>query len=85
LLVSIGSNTPAAEKILIGISQATMNSAWRLAMVEGNKKYPAEHYPDNIHAFQVFNQIFHAPGAEGLGRVDDRPLLLAECFPFLWR
>ena len=46
LLVSIGSNTPAAEKILIGFSQATMNSAWRLAMVEGNKKYAAEHYPE---------------------------------------
>ncbi len=46
LLVSIGSNTWAAEKILIGFSQATMNSAWRVAMVEGNKKYAAEHYPD---------------------------------------
>jgi ribose transport system substrate-binding protein len=45
-LISIGSNTPAAEKILIGFSQATMNSAWRLAMVEGNKKYAAEHYPE---------------------------------------
>jgi ribose transport system substrate-binding protein len=46
LLVSIGSNTRAAEKILIGFSQATMNSAWRVAMVEGNKKYASEHYPD---------------------------------------
>src|SRR5258708_8213981 len=46
LLVSIGSNTRAAEKILIGFSQATMNSAWRVAMLEGNKKYAAEHYPD---------------------------------------
>jgi ribose transport system substrate-binding protein len=45
-LVSIGSNTPAAEKIVIGFSQATMNSAWRVAMVDGNKKYAAEHYPD---------------------------------------
>jgi hypothetical protein len=34
----------------------------------------------NIHAFQVFNQILHAAGAEGVGRVDDRPLLLAKCF-----
>ena len=46
LLVSTGSNTPAAEKILIGFSQATMNSAWRVAMTEGNKNYAAEHYPD---------------------------------------
>jgi ribose transport system substrate-binding protein len=45
-LVSIGSNAPAAEKILIGFSQATMNSTWRVAMVEGNKKYAAEHCPD---------------------------------------
>ena len=46
LLVSTGSHTPAAEKILIGFSQATMNSAWRVAMTEGNKNYAAEHYPD---------------------------------------
>jgi ribose transport system substrate-binding protein len=45
-LLSIGSNAPAAEKIVIGFSQATMNSTWRVAMVEGNKKYVAEHYPD---------------------------------------
>jgi ribose transport system substrate-binding protein len=46
LSVSIRSNAPAAEKIVIGFSQATMNSAWRVAMLEGNKKYAAEHYPD---------------------------------------
>jgi len=46
LLVTIGSNSPAAEKILIGFSQATMNSTWRVAMTEGNKNYAAEHYPD---------------------------------------
>ena len=23
-----------------------MNSAWRIAMADGNKKYAAEHYPD---------------------------------------
>jgi ribose transport system substrate-binding protein len=46
LSVSIRSNAPAAEKIVIGFSQATMNSAWRVAMLEGNKKYVAEHYPD---------------------------------------
>jgi ribose transport system substrate-binding protein len=45
-LLSIGSNAPAAEKIVIGFSQATMNSTWRVAMVEGNKKYVTEHYPD---------------------------------------
>jgi len=45
-LLSIGSDAPAAEKILIGFSQATMNSTWRVAMLEGNKKYAAEHYPD---------------------------------------
>src|SRR5271165_2632677 len=45
-LLSLGSNAPAAEKIVIGFSQATMNSTWRVAMLEGNKKYAAEHYPD---------------------------------------
>ena len=45
-LVSIGPNVPAAEKIVIGFSQATMNSTWRVAMLEGNKKYAAEHYPE---------------------------------------
>jgi ribose transport system substrate-binding protein len=45
-LVSIASTTAAAEKFVIGFSQATMNHPWRVAMVEGNKKYEAEHYPD---------------------------------------
>lgn len=36
----------AADKIKIGFSQGTMNHPWRVAMVEGNKKYAAEHYPD---------------------------------------
>jgi ribose transport system substrate-binding protein len=45
-LLSLASNAPAAEKIVIGFSQATMNSTWRVAMVEGNKKYVTEHYPD---------------------------------------
>jgi ribose transport system substrate-binding protein len=40
------SSAPAAEKIVIGFSQATMNSTWRVAMLEGNKKYAAEHYPE---------------------------------------
>jgi ribose transport system substrate-binding protein len=46
LSVSIRSNAPAAEKIVIGFSQATMNSQWRVAMTDGNKKYAEEHYPD---------------------------------------
>ncbi len=45
-LLSLGSKAPAAEKIVIGFSQATMNSTWRAAMVEGNKRYAAEHFPD---------------------------------------
>ena len=36
----------AEEKIVIGFSQATMNHPWRVAMVDGNKKYAAENYPD---------------------------------------
>ncbi|RRH91828.1 ribose ABC transporter substrate-binding protein [Mesorhizobium tamadayense] len=36
----------AEEKIKIGFSQGTMNHPWRVAMVEGNKKYAAEHYRD---------------------------------------
>jgi ABC-type sugar transport system substrate-binding protein len=46
LLLSVGRDAPAAEKIVIGFSQATMNSTWRVAMLEGNQKYAAEHYPD---------------------------------------
>jgi ribose transport system substrate-binding protein len=46
LTVSIRSDAPAAEKIIVGFSQATMNSQWRVAMTEGNKKYAEEHYPD---------------------------------------
>jgi ribose transport system substrate-binding protein len=47
----IGSDTLAADKILIGFSQATMNSAWRVAMSEGNKRYASEHYPEVDLAF----------------------------------
>jgi ribose transport system substrate-binding protein len=38
-----------AEKsgqIVVGFSQGTMNHPWRIAMVEGNKKYAEEHYPE---------------------------------------
>lgn len=48
--LAIGGLLPGAafaqDKIKIGFSQATMNHPWRVAMVEGNKKYAAEHYPD---------------------------------------
>jgi ribose transport system substrate-binding protein len=36
----------AEDKMVIGFSQATMNHPWRVAMVDGNKKYAAENYPD---------------------------------------
>jgi ribose transport system substrate-binding protein len=36
----------AEDKIVIGFSQATMNHPWRVAMVDGNKKFAAEHYAD---------------------------------------
>ncbi|MEI2302387.1 substrate-binding domain-containing protein [Ensifer sp. MJa1] len=36
----------AQEKFKIGFSQGTMNHPWRIAMVEVNKKYAAENYPD---------------------------------------
>ncbi|MGI0524760.1 substrate-binding domain-containing protein [Rhizobium giardinii] len=36
----------ADEKIKIGFSQGTMNHPWRIAMVEVNKKFAAENYPE---------------------------------------
>jgi ribose transport system substrate-binding protein len=36
----------AADQIVIGFSQSTVNHPWRVAQTEGNKKYAAEHYPD---------------------------------------
>ena len=36
----------AKDNITIGFSQATMNHPWRVAMVAGNEKYAAEHYPN---------------------------------------
>lgn len=35
-----------AKKIRIGFSQCTLNHPWRVAMVEGNKKYAAENLKD---------------------------------------
>lgn len=37
---------PAAKKIRIGFSQGTMNHPWRVAMIEGNKKYAEENLKD---------------------------------------
>src|SRR5262245_56081905 len=34
------------DKLKIGFSQGTMESSWRVNMVEGNKKYAAEKLPD---------------------------------------
>lgn len=34
------------EKYVIGFSQCTMNHPWRVAMVEGNKAFAAENYPN---------------------------------------
>ncbi len=34
------------QKCKIGFSQGTMNHPWRVAMVEGNKKWAAEHLPN---------------------------------------
>ncbi len=36
----------AADQIPIGFSQGTMESSWRVNMVEGNKKYAEESLPD---------------------------------------
>lgn len=36
----------AADKIKVGFSQGTMNHPWRIAMVEVNKKFAAENYPE---------------------------------------
>ena len=34
------------DSIVIGFSQGTMNHPWRVAMVEGNRRYAAENYPN---------------------------------------
>ena len=44
-LGGIGS-VAAADKIVIGFSQCTLNHPWRIAQTEGNKKYAEEHYSD---------------------------------------
>src|ERR1700722_2286381 len=48
-LIGLANGLPsasAADKLVIGFSQGTMNHPWRVAMVDGNKKYATEHYPD---------------------------------------
>jgi ribose transport system substrate-binding protein len=45
-MVAMSGASFAADKILIGFSQGTLNHPWRVAMVEGNKKYAEEHYKD---------------------------------------
>jgi ribose transport system substrate-binding protein len=44
--VLLATQAMAQEKIKIGFSQGTMNHPWRVAMVEGNKKYATEKLPD---------------------------------------
>ena len=46
LLAGISTLALAQEKIPIGFSQGTMESSWRVNMVEGNKKYAEEKLPD---------------------------------------
>lgn len=45
-MVAMSGASFATDKILIGFSQGTLNHPWRVAMVEGNKKYAEEHYKD---------------------------------------
>jgi ribose transport system substrate-binding protein len=45
-VLAFGGATSAEEKIKIGFSQGTMESSWRVNMVEGNKKYAEANLPD---------------------------------------
>ena len=42
----VASNAIAQEKIKIGFSQGTMESSWRVNMVEGNQEYAEANLPD---------------------------------------
>jgi ribose transport system substrate-binding protein len=44
--IGSGGAALANDKIKIGFSQGTMESSWRVNMVEGNKKYAEENLPD---------------------------------------
>lgn len=46
LLAIAGAPARGDDKIKIGFSQGTMESAWRVNMVEGNKKYAEANLPD---------------------------------------
>ena len=46
LFSSVSAAALAADKIQIGFSQGTMESSWRVNMVEGNKKYAEANLPD---------------------------------------
>jgi ribose transport system substrate-binding protein len=46
LLAGVSALALAQEKIPIGFSQGTMESSWRVNMVEGNKKYAEANLPD---------------------------------------
>src|SRR5262245_42083933 len=44
--MSMAAAAAAADQIVIGFSQSTMNHPWRVAQTEGNKKYAAANLPD---------------------------------------
>jgi ribose transport system substrate-binding protein len=45
-ILAVAGIAGAQEKIKIGFSQGTMESSWRVNMVEGNKKYAEANLPD---------------------------------------
>ena len=45
-LLALPNIAVAKDKYVIGFSQGTMNHPWRVAMVEGNKKYAEENLKD---------------------------------------
>jgi ribose transport system substrate-binding protein len=45
-LVGLATSAFAEDKIKMGFSQGTMESSWRVNMVEGNKKYAEANLPD---------------------------------------
>jgi ribose transport system substrate-binding protein len=45
-VLALSGAASAEEKIKIGFSQGTMESSWRVNMVEGNKKYAEANLPD---------------------------------------
>lgn len=45
-MLALAGGAGADDKIKIGFSQGTMESSWRVNMVEGNRKYAAANLPD---------------------------------------